>query len=75
MTQSKHWRGTQSSVTDMRIVLNHGQYAGGTIMEHLRNQIMAFNDKCCGNNLNTQYVKIELEELKGTILRSVLLSC
>ena len=31
--------------------LEHGQHAGGTIMEHLRNQIMAFNDECCGNNL------------------------
>jgi hypothetical protein len=25
--------------------LEHGQHAGGTIMEHLRNQIMAFKDK------------------------------
>ena len=25
--------------------LEHGQHAGGTIMEHLRNQIMAFNGK------------------------------
>ena len=28
--------------------LEHGQHAGGTIMEHLRNQIMAFKDKCWG---------------------------